>query len=106
MLYLGTRFNKRSASRLEAGIHLSQHRHCAFHRVMQKDMEISVSNQQMETVCIDRRLSVPQALARGCAVSLGKPQEAVCMSKCYFPLSKSIIGLSCAIKPILMRCGT
>ena len=102
MLYLETRFNKRSASHLEAGIHLSQYQQCAFHGVMQKDMEISVSHQQMETVCIDSRLSVPQALAQGCAVSLDKPQEGVCMSKYYFCLLKSVIGLSCTIKPILM----
>lgn len=69
---------------------------------MQNDIEISVNNQQMETLCIDSRLPVPQALARGYAVSLDMPQEAVCMSKHYFTLLKSVIGLSCAIKPILM----
>lgn len=93
MLYLETRFNKRSASRLEAGTHLSQHQQCAFHWVMQKDTEISVSNQQMETLCIGSTLSVPQALAQGCAVSLDKPQEAVSMRKHYFPLLKR--ALSC-----------
>lgn len=56
MLRLETGFNKSSASHLETGIHLSQHQQCVFHWVMQKVMEISLSNQQMETLCIDSRL--------------------------------------------------
>lgn len=42
--------------------------------------KLCVSNQQMETLCIGTRSSVPQALAQSCAVSLDKPQAAVCMS--------------------------
>lgn len=34
--------------------------------------------------------SVPQALARGCAASMDKAQDAVCLSKLYFSLSKKV----------------
>lgn len=84
VLYLETRFNKRSASRLEAGIHhsITSMLSVGLYKGIRKSL-LAIS--RWRRVLIADSQFLRHWLE---AVSLDKPPEAVCMSKLYFLLSK------------------